>query len=578
LEGVGSPPNTSPKHSPEGTIIVTTNTRNTARTRRPRAASTSEATASTAAAIDTAADAASEAGPAPRRPELLEVAPGELLIDVNVRVDPAVDADFLDSIRAHGILQPIIAVRTVEGPLRVRFGHRRTLGAIAVELPTAPVVVVGDEATDDGAQIERILTQWDENVERTGLGVADEVNAVAQLEAFGLPAEQIVTRLRRPRESVDAALKVAGSKVARAAAAKYDFLDLTQAAALAEFQDDHDAVVMLAAAASRGQFEHTLQRMRDDREKAQKLAAFETRLRERGITVVAEDHESARSLDDLCTPDRADLDPASHADCPGHAAYVITTSGYVDPETGEPVDDDEEDDEINARSRWTPYLAPEFVCLDPYANGHVERWATSTTGPGDGDQGDGDQGDGDQEESEEARAEREAKKEAAAEAAREAARAERRDVIDSNKAWTSAETVRRNWLGTFAARKTAPRGTASFLAAAIAADGHIVGSANGHDLACELLSVSKTGYGRSAALGVLITKAAEARAQVLALVQVLAAYEDNTTRDHWRYMTPATQRYLKFLQANGYPISPVELRACGETPDPAAEAAPEPTA
>jgi ParB family chromosome partitioning protein len=41
---------------------------------------------------------------------------------------------------------------------------------------------------------------------------------------------------------------------------------------------------------------------------------------------------------------------------------------------------------------------------------------------------------------------------------RERARLERRDVIESNKAWRSAEAVRRIWLREFVTRKKPPAG------------------------------------------------------------------------------------------------------------------------
>lgn len=53
---------------------------------------------------------------------------------------------------------------------------------------------------------------------------------------------------------------------------------------------------------------------------------------------------------------------------------------------------------------------------------------------------------------------------------REAARVERRDVIESNKEWDSATTVRRTWLRGYLTRKSAPKGTASFLAGSAAND------------------------------------------------------------------------------------------------------------
>jgi ParB family transcriptional regulator, chromosome partitioning protein len=87
-----------------------------------------------------------------------ELDPRSLLVDVNIRTDARLDKDFIASIKDLGVLVPITAVRTTTGDVRVRFGHRRTLAAIEAGLATVPVEIVGDDATDDAAQIERILT------------------------------------------------------------------------------------------------------------------------------------------------------------------------------------------------------------------------------------------------------------------------------------------------------------------------------------------------------------------------------------------------------------------------------------
>lgn len=51
---------------------------------------------------------------------------------------------------------------------------------------------------------------------------------------------------------------------------------------------------------------------------------------------------------------------------------------------------------------------------------------------------------------------------------------------------------------------------------------------------------------------------------MIALAQVLAAYEDRTDRSDWRTVRPHVARYLRFIEAQGYALSPVERRACGE--------------
>ncbi len=146
---------------------------------------------------------------------------------------------------------------------------------------------------------------------------------------------------------------------------------------------------------------------------------------------------------------------------------------------------------------------------------------------------------------------------------RERARAQRHDVIESNKAWGSAETVRRDWLRSFVQRKTAPKGTAGFVATALALDADVVADIDGNHFTAELLGCEATGYGRSQALAALVPDASEARAQVLVLAQVLGAYEARTDRNDWRSVRPHTRRYLEFLAEQGYVLSNVERRACG---------------
>ncbi len=50
------------------------------------------------------------------------VDPASLLVDLNVRHDPRLDAAFSASIKELGVLVPIVAVRTAEKQLRVRSG------------------------------------------------------------------------------------------------------------------------------------------------------------------------------------------------------------------------------------------------------------------------------------------------------------------------------------------------------------------------------------------------------------------------------------------------------------------------
>lgn len=159
--------------------------------------------------------------------DVLQLDPRELLVDRNireVRLDPA----FVGSIKERGVLVPITAVRTADGKVRVRLGHRRTLGAIQADQATVPVQIAGNEEEDDAASIDRIIDQHAENAHRDGLTIAENVGIAAQLSLLGVSAAQIAKRTRMSREKVNAALNVAGSTLAMAAATRYD-LTLDQA-------------------------------------------------------------------------------------------------------------------------------------------------------------------------------------------------------------------------------------------------------------------------------------------------------------------------------------------------------------
>src|ERR1700712_2808649 len=98
------------------------------------------------------------------RRELVDVDPALLLVDRNIR-QAHLDKGFLASVKRHGVLVPIVAVRTGEG-LRVRMGNRRTLAAVQTACPTVPVLVTGAEDDDHAA---RIVAQWSENEHRAAL-------------------------------------------------------------------------------------------------------------------------------------------------------------------------------------------------------------------------------------------------------------------------------------------------------------------------------------------------------------------------------------------------------------------------
>jgi ParB-like chromosome segregation protein Spo0J len=241
--------------------------------------------------------------------QVVEYDPATLLVDVNVRHDVRLDKVFVASIEENGVLSPVVAVRTRDGDIRVRLGHRRVLAALEVGR-RVPVAVVGDESGDDADQIERLVAQFAENEHRLSLTTAERVDVVEQLSLLGVPAAQIVKRTRIPRKQVASALAVAGSELAKGAAARHEFLTLDQAAAVAEFDQDTEAVNALLAAAKTGQFAHIVQRLRDERDEAQARSAAEADLAASGVRVVERSGVAAPQVQPRCVVFHTDAAPS----------------------------------------------------------------------------------------------------------------------------------------------------------------------------------------------------------------------------------------------------------------------------
>ncbi|NHA02108.1 ParB N-terminal domain-containing protein [Nocardioides sp. W3-2-3] len=107
---------------------------------------------------------------------LVHVAPGDLLVDRNIRSVPkdAAFKDLVTSIKAHGVQVPITGRIHDSGSLIVKMGQRRTLAAIEAGRETVPVFVQDHDSTEKEDEIQRIVTQRDENHHRSGLTQHDE--------------------------------------------------------------------------------------------------------------------------------------------------------------------------------------------------------------------------------------------------------------------------------------------------------------------------------------------------------------------------------------------------------------------
>lgn len=254
---------------------------------------------------------------------------------------------------------------------------------------------------------------------------------------------------------------------------------------------------------------HAAQRIRDERIEAIKVGVLTQDLDKAKVTVRRAPsywETTVRALDTLRskgTP--VALTVEQHASCPGHAAYIDTTD--------EPV--------------------VVYVCEDYKAHGHLKIAAPKDPNA------------------------------PARTPMTEEERATRRELIANNKSWRSAQTVRREWLATFAGRKGAPKGATGFIGQVVASSGALArASEQGHPLAATLLG--HTQGGRREYLTALLRKATVARQNHIVLVIAMAAIEQSTSEQTWQYPGGITAEYFRALESWAYPLSEVEQIAKGE--------------
>lgn len=455
--------------------------------------------------------------------------PGDLLTDANARADLTLDG--LESVKDLGVLVPVVALRTKDGHLRVRFGHRRVCAARHYG-KQVPVFIAGDEGTAKADEAARLIEQWAENEHRAGFSDQEKAGIMGTLFDLKVSEAQIAKGLHVDRAEVKAAAVVHKSELATKALGRYDHLTLDQAATFAEFEGDKEALTALVATSKDRpeQFGHAAQELRDTAAERAQRAQIEAALTEQGITLVERASYSNR-LSSFAGAGGKELTPEAHASCPGHAAALERVWVYPD--------EDELTDE-EGRREWVAA----YVCTDPKAHGHQFRGYTSNRLPGTGHK------------------------------MTDEEKAQRRHIVDGNRKWRSATKERQRWLREFAARSRVPKGALRYVLDALAAgDGPLRRAMdNSHKIACGLLGLGDVpaewdGMRRRLKVAEEMAKASDNRAQVIALTVVLAAHEaslgDHTwqqaeSRDVARYGLPDGCIYLRALEGWGYALSDSE--------------------
>lgn len=326
--------------------------------------------------------------------QIIEVDPSTLSSNVHNPREHFRDLDRLvASIKAQGILQPLVVATSESGGYVILAGHRRAAAAVEAGLATVPVVVRDDLAHDADA-LGVILA---ENVNRDALSTGEEAKAVQDLLDLGLSVHKIASRtgLRRKRVQQVATVAAASADVREQIAQREATLD--EALALSEFSDDAETVTALSEYIGTPEFAYKAQRARDERTIAQRLDKALGEYRSAGVTAYLAHNSPDTSYADQLGYEH-DITDEQHAECGDR--YVIVRLHTADGE-----------------------LSISEHCANIAQ--HPKRTYGSSSKPM----------------SELNEEEQEAK------------RAERRQVIANNKAMDASNTVRRAWLRDLLAAK-----------------------------------------------------------------------------------------------------------------------------
>ncbi|MGY2087852.1 ParB/RepB/Spo0J family partition protein [Nocardia gipuzkoensis] len=533
------------------------------------------------------------------------VDPAVLEIDENVRKTFRLEdhPEVTESIREHGVRDPILVIRMPDGRLVVRDGQVRTLTALAYELPEVPVYIRDfDPSVDTSeAEIERITEQITLNDRRIPLTNSDRAAGIAQMLDLGASVTRVAKALQTKRDEVKLVGKVGTSPTARNLIDDNQY-DLAHAAVIAEYENvgDTDAVRRLLNVRS-GVFQFEANRIAADRAEQRAYLANALPYAQAGLGILTDypdlDHTDTELL---CAAELVDADGnaiefATIAADPGpwlvwidvdqEQVWVEVGTGHlIDPDTvdwdtrdqpdAEPAEGLRHAREVEQRDQLLPeYFLPRELLE---TTGLRERADTEPDTEDDPDTlGVGDAGEGEdsgergsrfgQVDAEQVAAERRAAAEAAAEAAAQAAeieRAARRRVRELNKLGLAAQATRIEFVTRLLARRTPPAQAAVFLTRSMLADPGLISEYHAFDSALKLLGIE--GYRSRHAMLATLETIKPARAQVIALALVLGGYEHRADKDLWRYSDSAVRRYLSFLRELGYPLVPVELAALGE--------------
>ena len=423
----------------------------------------------------------------------------------NLRTDAQALPGIVENLQQDGIsglLAPLIVVPYGKDRYLAVDGEQRYWSAVEAKQKWVQAIIREDLA----GNVDQIISML-RQVHRTDPTAHQLAQGVEQLALYGMDDDEIARRTGFGTDRVKAARAVARLDQSISSRAQQSGLDLTQQAILQKFADTPETVEALLEEAEDGPFAfaRAVEVIEASRRAQASLDQRRGELAAAGTTVLTErqdyySHPTTRRVDDLRTEDGQRVSDEDHAGCPGHAVAVF----------------------LSYHSHVPVEIA---YCTDWKANGHATTSVNGTTT-------------------------RSGKM-------TDEQKAERRTVIDNNKAMDAANTVRRKWAADLIAGSTEPKGSKRIIAEELAEPSYLlaVWVNGGRKMLDDILSPGKT---RRPGTKRVPARASETRHTMIALASVIAAHESAITRSTWRNKDENAARYLKWCTLNGYEPGKVE--------------------
>lgn len=233
--------------------------------------------------------------------------------------------DLAASIKAQGVMEPLIVAPLNGTQYTIIAGHRRHAAAKEAGLLSVPCWIRDDLDTPD-KQLAAMLV---ENTQRHDLTLLEEADAYAQLVAFpGWTQAKVAREIGRDEKTVASRVKIAKLPEKARAKVAAGQATLADAAALAEYSRNKADFKRLEAAFGTNNFRYELEAVRRDKVRGAVATAVRKHAKDHGWTITKTWGGLGRTVLESGSPKARSVDAVRKALADLDGTHVLYESGY----------------------------------------------------------------------------------------------------------------------------------------------------------------------------------------------------------------------------------------------------------